>query len=66
MANGTSRQMITVNAEQAAQAAVVLIIYPDGVFAYTANNKTDGEVAGALNRVADHIAAGYVVERHEG
>lgn len=58
----TDNGMWYISKEQAAQAAVVLIIYPDGVFGYTANGKTDGEVGEALRRVSDHVLAGYVVE----
>lgn len=58
----TDNHMWYITKEQAAQAAVVLIIYPDGVFGYT-HNGVDSDGAGHLIRsVADKILDGAVAE----
>lgn len=48
--------------EQAAQASVVLIVYPDGVFGFTHHGVTEEEVGHVLRRVSDHILGGAIVE----
>lgn len=58
----TDNGMWYITKEQAAQASLVLVVFPDGVFGYTANGLDDEQVSGVLRRVSDHVGAGAVVE----
>lgn len=58
----TDNNMWYLTKEQAAQAAIVLVVYPDGVFAFTHNGLNQDEVGHALRRVSDHVLANAVVE----
>lgn len=48
--------------EQAARAAVVLVIYPDGVFGFTHHGVSEADVGHMLRRASDHILGGAIVE----
>lgn len=58
----TDNHMWFVSKEQAAQAAIVLIVYPDGVFGYTHNGVDADGVGHMLREISDKILGGSVVE----
>lgn len=58
----TDNNMWFISKEQAAQAAIVLVVYPDGVFGFTHNGINTDDVGHALRRVSDHILGNAIVE----
>ena len=60
-ASMTENGMWYLTAEQAARAAVVLVIYPDGVFGFTHNGVSEEAVGHMLRRASDHILGGRTV-----